>query len=495
MSMPRIGAWAAGMMLAAAPALAHAAASSDQQQGMAIFQHGGHGIPACAGCHGSQARGGMGPRLAGLGHAYIVRQLHDFSSGARQSRIMENVARRLDATTMRQVAAWIAALKPRLPSRTPRIESPTLKLLTEGDWSRSVPACIDCHAGALMGDGDEIPALAGQQRGYIAKRLRWFKALKTPPNPPAGIMSNVAGQLSDQEINDLAKALSELNGTAVSSLKKENSGEVASHAAIKKRRKIAPASAALPESRPLAEAIRHGEQIFMNTPEQASRYVGKNARLSCVHCHLNRGRLATAAPMWAAAIRYPLYRKKNHRVNTLAMRIQGCFRYSLNGAPPPPNSHTMVDLIAYIHWLARGQTIGAKPIAHGFPSITKAALPPDKLRGARLFRMRCALCHGQDGQGKVRSKKVLFPPLWGAHSFNWGAGMHRIDKAAAFIKANMPYGAGNSLNTQDAWDIAAYVESHPRPEDPRFTGNIPETIRRFHSHRDVDFYATLHSQD
>jgi len=233
----------------------------------------------------------------------------------------------------------------------------------------------------------------------------------------------------------------------------------------------------------------------MNTPVQARAYVGKNSRLSCVHCHLNRGRLATAAPMWAAAIRYPLYRKKNHRVNTLAMRIQGCFRYSLNGAPPPPNSNTMVDLIAYIHWLGSGQVMGSQPIAHGFPPIAKAAQRPDKLRGADLFRMRCVLCHGLNGQGKVRDKKVLFPPLWGAHSFNWGAGLHRVDKAAAFIKANMPYGAGNSLNTQDAWDIAAFVESHPRPEDPRFTGNIAETTRRFHPHRDVDFYATSHPQE
>ena len=69
-----------------------------------------------------------------------------------------------------------------------------------------------------------------------------------------------------------------------------------------------------------------------------------------------------------------------------------------------------------------------------------------------------------------RSTRVLpdgtfaFPPLWGKDSFNWGAGMHRVDTAAGFIKANMPYGRGGMLTEQQAWDVALFMNSHERPK-------------------------------
>jgi hypothetical protein len=32
---------------------------------------------------------------------------------------------------------------------------------------------------------------------------------------------------------------------------------------------------------------------------------------------------------------------------------------------------------------------------------------------------------------------------------------------------NMPLSKGKSLSDQQAWDVAAYVDSHSRPRDPR----------------------------
>lgn len=52
--------------------------------------------------------------------------------------------------------------------------------------------------------------------------------------------------------------------------------------------------------------------------------------------------------------------------------------------------------------------------------------------------------------------------------------MHRIDTAAAFIKANMPIGQPN------AWDVASFINSRERPQDPRFTGDVAETKKTFH---------------
>jgi thiosulfate dehydrogenase len=58
--------------------------------------------------------------------------------------------------------------------------------------------------------------------------------------------------------------------------------------------------------------------------------------------------------------------------------------------------------------------------------------------------------------------------------------MGNIKNAAAFIKGNMPFSKGMTLSDQDAWDVAMFVDSHERPQDPRFTGNVAETAKKYH---------------
>ena len=74
----------------------------------------------------------------------------------------------------------------------------------------------------------------------------------------------------------------------------------------------------------------------------------------------------------------------------------------------------------------------------------------------------------------------VFPPLWGPDSFNWGAGMHELDKAAAFIQANMPLSRGGMLSDQEAWDVAMFMDAHERPQDPRYDGDLAATRKAFH---------------
>ena len=77
-----------------------------------------------------------------------------------------------------------------------------------------------------------------------------------------------------------------------------------------------------------------------------------------------------------------------------------------------------------------------------------------------------------------------FPPLWGPRAFNWGAGMGKLANAAGFIKANMPLGQGGTLSDQQAWDLAAFMDSRERPRDPRQTGSVEETRQRHHAKGD-----------
>jgi thiosulfate dehydrogenase len=61
--------------------------------------------------------------------------------------------------------------------------------------------------------------------------------------------------------------------------------------------------------------------------------------------------------------------------------------------------------------------------------------------------------------------------LWGERSFNIGAGMARLYKAAGFVKHNMPPATTREpplgqqvMPGQDAVDIASYFINQPRPD-------------------------------
>lgn len=238
-----------------------------------------------------------------------------------------------------------------------------------------------------------------------------------------------------------------------------------------------PAEADMPGGE-FGKTVKLGEQIFLHTGQFAGKYVGNS--LNCVNCHLDAGRKANASPLWGAYVSYPAYRSKDGRVNTLAERMQGCFRYSMNGKAPPPGDPVLVALESYAYWLAKGAPVGEKIAGRGYPKLAPPAQKADYGRGAQVYAQHCALCHGADGQGQSSDGKTVFPPLWGSRSFNWGAGMHEIQNAAGFIKANMPLSLGGTLTDQQAWDVARFMDSHERPQDPRFKGSVEETRKAFH---------------
>ena len=69
---------------------------------------------------------------------------------------------------------------------------------------------------------------------------------------------------------------------------------------------------------------------------------------------------------------------------------------------------------------------------------------------------------------------MTIPPLLGDDSFNAGAGMAKLAYAAAYIRANMPFGIrylDPVLSEQQAWDVAAYMISKPRPPAPPGAGS------------------------
>lgn len=216
-----------------------------------------------------------------------------------------------------------------------------------------------------------------------------------------------------------------------------------------------PNPATIPHSE-LGETIRLGRNIITNTPRYAGRYVGN--KMTCADCHLGKGTKAYSSPLAGITTVFPAYTKRDGRVITIERRIQECFERSENGTPPPSDSPEMVAIVAYMSWLSRGIPMGSTVKGRGLLKLT----PPehvDAARGATIYAHQCEVCHGANGQGMAGS----FPPLWGPGSFNDAAGMSKIAKMAAFVKANMPKTSPGSLNVQQAYDVAAFVTSKPHP--------------------------------
>jgi thiosulfate dehydrogenase len=172
---------------------------------------------------------------------------------------------------------------------------------------------------------------------------------------------------------------------------------------------------------------------------------------------------------------------------------------SAAGGPPAAESRTIHALISYMYWLASGAPTGDQAMpGRGYPSLAETDQGYDPERGAEVYVQKCAICHGEDGAGGYgltsAGAEMVFPPLWGDRSYNWGAGMHKVNTAAAYIKKNMPLGNFLSLSDQEAWDVAAFINSHERPQDPRFTGDIAETTRLFHK-TEFSYYGKRRGPD
>ena len=229
----------------------------------------------------------------------------------------------------------------------------------------------------------------------------------------------------------------------------------------------------------LRNVILKGRDMFMDTQQYRGEYVFND--MNCKSCHMGEGRLPWAGPVWPAATTLPDFRGKNQHVNSLEERIAGCFTFSMNGKPPEYGSDDMLAMVAYHQYMAKGAKMYDSNIAgRGFNHLGRE-MPEDISyeKGKAVYQESCQVCHGSDGQGKKVDGRVVFSPLWGDGSYNWGAGLTRIFSAASFIQNNMPLGQPGRLTDQEAWDVAYYVNAHERPQDPRYTGDIEETREKY----------------
>ena len=205
-------------------------------------------------------------------------------------------------------------------------------------------------------------------------------------------------------------------------------------------------------------SIQRGRALLRNTRDSLPRNVGN--RLQCVSCHALDGTQRNTMSLVGVYARFPQYRARSGRIDLLEDRINDCFERSMNGRAIMHTSAEMRDLVNYMAFLSRGVPAGARVDGQGLPPLEP--LKGDTAAGRAQFAVTCAACHGPSGGGTAAA-----PPLWGPHSYNIGAGMARVNTAAAFIRAAMPQTAPGSLTPQQAFDLAAYINAQPRPDFAR----------------------------
>lgn len=224
----------------------------------------------------------------------------------------------------------------------------------------------------------------------------------------------------------------------------------------------APRGFAVPDSTriprgPLGASIRRGRALVLATRDSLPGHV--SSRMACTNCHLDAGTRAGSSAWVGTFAAFPQYNARAGRVITIEDRVNECMRRSLNGVPLDPNGRDMIDFVSYIAFLSSGMPHGRRAPWLGYRTLAPRA--GDTAAGAQLFAHDCVRCHGTAGQGGAG-----IPPLWGPQSFAIGAGMSRVRTAAAFIRWNMPRDRPGSLTDQQAYDLAAFVLSHPRPDTP-----------------------------
>jgi thiosulfate dehydrogenase len=220
------------------------------------------------------------------------------------------------------------------------------------------------------------------------------------------------------------------------------------------------------------DLILYGKDLIAHTSE----YFGENGKvfksstngMNCQNCHLDAGTKIFGNNYSAVASTYPKFRARSGAIENIYKRVNDCFERSLNGTALDTNSKEMQGIVSYINWLGKDVEKGIKPIGSGFKDLAFLDRAADPEKGKLIYTDKCQSCHQSSGLGLMNSEKTAYtyPPLWGEHSYNDGAGLFRMSNFAKYVKYNMPLGASHNspqLTDEEAWDVAAFANSQTRP--------------------------------
>jgi cytochrome c553 len=154
-------------------------------------------VQLCAACHGEN---GVPtdpktiPIIWGQQQSYLVKQLHDFRSGDRDSPIMSPIAKDLAQDDLRKIAAYFATKS--WPAQPAAASAPP----------NGLAQCQPCHQRNFEG-GPPAPRLGGLSYEYLVAAMRSFATDERTNN---GDMPKFMQALTDSDRDAMARYLSAL---------------------------------------------------------------------------------------------------------------------------------------------------------------------------------------------------------------------------------------------------------------------------------------------
>lgn len=238
------------------------------------------------------------------------------------------------------------------------------------------------------------------------------------------------------------------------------------------------------------DLIRYGALLVSDTYAQLGsgmknekmRFSGNT--LSCTNCHQDNGTKQFGLPWMGVSQTYPQYRGREDKVAGLEERINGCFERSLNGKMMAEDSREMKAIVAYIDWLSKDMPKDVYGLVT--PKFEGPNRKGDVKKGEEVYNRFCMSCHGENGAGYQAisaggSGSHVAPALWGANSYNNGAGMNRLLTNASFLHSNMPLGTvwnHPTITIEDTYDVSAYLSSKERPQMSGLEKDFPKLEKK-----------------
>lgn len=370
--------------------------------------------------------------------------------------------------------------------------------------------CVQCHSGPNLG------GMTFQKMGvfheYSNKDTGRFKVTKLESDKyvfKVPILRNVtltAPYFHDGEVDNLAEAVDQMGYLQLSKQLKDEEinnilrflttladSELTTAPPIKSKASSAAWTPPLMKDIPTGEEgelIRYGSLLLTNTYSQLGpgakdnkmRFSGNT--LNCTSCHMDNGTKQFGLPWMGVSQAYPQYRGREDQVQGLEKRINGCFERSLNGREMADDSREMKAMVAHINWLSKDMPKDVTGL--GTPKYEGPNRKADVKKGENVYSRFCMSCHGENGNGyqsmsAASAGSHVAPALWGANSYNNGAGMNRLLTTAAFVHSNMPLGTPwnhPAITNEDAYDVAGYLSSRERPKMSGLEKDYPKLDKK-----------------
>ncbi len=219
------------------------------------------------------------------------------------------------------------------------------------------------------------------------------------------------------------------------------------------------------------QLVEYGKELIIHT----AKYLGPlgsvmqiSNGMNCQNCHLQAGTATWGNNYGSVASLYPKFRARSGSIENLDKRVNDCMQRSLNGKALDTTGKEMQAITAYINFIGSNVAKGIKAAGSGLKDLAYLDRAADPAKGLIVYTAKCQSCHQAKGGGTLNadSTEFTYPALWAQNSFNMAAGLYRISSFAKYVKYNMPQGVtykSTQLTDEEAWDVAAFVLSQPRP--------------------------------